>query len=156
MTDPKPNCLACRYSYMEPDDDLTCGHPDAGPMGQYTSVAAAQDGHCGADHPKFEQHPLRNPDGTLKKSFEIAPQTLIDSLGPYVARVLEAIGHPEAMVTDESWVSDFRPLPAKGATMAESRAEVHAFCNEVSQKLGFKVESQDTIYGLAARLRGTS
>jgi len=145
------NCLACRYSFMEPDDDLTCGHPDAGPMGQYTSVAAAQDGHCGADHPKFEQHPLRNPDGTLKKSFEIAPQTLINTLGPYVDRVLVACGIEDAMVTDESSVSDFRP-----SWSPKDGPENDAFYAEVSKNIGFKVVGPDTIYGLAARLRGTS
>lgn len=60
------NCHACRYSYMEPDDDLTCGHADAGTFGLYTRRAAAQGGHCGPSRPKFEQHPLRNVDGTLK------------------------------------------------------------------------------------------
>ena len=60
------NCLACRYSFMEPDDDLTCGHPDAGLVGLYVKHAAAPGGHCGPSRPKFDQHPLRNPDGTLK------------------------------------------------------------------------------------------
>jgi hypothetical protein len=53
---------------MEPDDDLTCGHPDAGTIGKYVRVAVMPDGHCGPKRPKFEQHPLRNPDGTLKSS----------------------------------------------------------------------------------------
>lgn len=53
---------------MEPDDDLTCGHPDAGVVGKYTRVAAGDGGHCGPARPKFEQHPLRNSDGSLKKT----------------------------------------------------------------------------------------
>lgn len=63
-----PNCQACAHSYMEPDDDLTCGHKDAGSMGLYTHHAAGVGGHCGPARPKFEQHPGRNPDGTLKRA----------------------------------------------------------------------------------------
>lgn len=61
-------CDACRYCFMEPNDmNFTCGHPDAGEFGLYIRVAAAPDGHCGPDLPKFEQHPLRTPDGLLKQ-----------------------------------------------------------------------------------------
>ncbi len=71
-----PNCRACRFSFMGPNDSLlVCGHPDAGPIGRYTQSirnigtgAAEIEGHCGPARPKFEQHPLRNPDGTLKSS----------------------------------------------------------------------------------------
>lgn len=57
-------CQACRYSYMEPDSDLICGHPDAGLFGKTLLREPAE--HC-TDFSKFEQHPLRNEDGTLKK-----------------------------------------------------------------------------------------
>lgn len=60
------NCQACAHCFMEPDDDFCCGHPDAGTMGIYVKHAAAPGGHCGPARPKFEQHPGRNPDGTLK------------------------------------------------------------------------------------------
>lgn len=82
------------------------------------------------------------------KEIVFAPQDLIQSLGPYVQRVLDAIGHPEAFVSDESWVSDFDPFEA-------SEEEVQAYYDEIGQKLGFPVTGKDTIYGLAARLRGT-
>jgi len=73
----KKNCGACAHSYMGPsDNELVCGHPDAGGFGRYTSIAAEgrlRDGsidlsqaHCGPDRLKFEQHPLRNEDGSLK------------------------------------------------------------------------------------------
>lgn len=58
------NCKACAHSYMEPDADLTCGHPDSGPMGLYCHRKPPD--HCGPTRTKFSQHPLRNPDGTLK------------------------------------------------------------------------------------------
>jgi hypothetical protein len=48
---------------MEPDTDLTCGHKDAGELG--TTIRKEPLNHC-PDYSKFEQHPLRNPDGTLK------------------------------------------------------------------------------------------
>lgn len=35
MSEPKKNCQACKHSYMEPDDDLTCGHTGAGSFGLY-------------------------------------------------------------------------------------------------------------------------
>lgn len=59
-------CRACRHCFMEPDDDLCCGHKDAGPMGTYIRRAAAEGGHCGPDRPKFEQHPFRLPSGLLR------------------------------------------------------------------------------------------
>jgi len=60
------NCRACRHSYMGPgDDEIVCGHPDAGMMGKYIRHASATDGHCGPLRPKFERHPLRHPDGSL-------------------------------------------------------------------------------------------
>jgi hypothetical protein len=61
----KPNCSACRWSGIEPADmDLTCGHPDAGFFGLHIRKEPLE--HC-PDFSKFEQHPGRNPDGTLKK-----------------------------------------------------------------------------------------
>lgn len=62
----KPSCKACRHCFMEPDDDFCCGHPDAGVFGTYVRRAAAEGGHCGPTLPKFEQHPLRTPEGDQK------------------------------------------------------------------------------------------
>lgn len=59
------NCGACAFSGMGPDDVfLTCGHPDAGTFGVslFRSEPAS---HC-VGRVKFEQHPGRNADGTLK------------------------------------------------------------------------------------------
>lgn len=61
---PEPNCRACKFSYMEPDDDLTCGHPGAGSMGRYVKHRA-EFKHC-VKFDKFEQHPHRKPNGDLK------------------------------------------------------------------------------------------
>ena len=41
------------------------------------------------------------------KSVEMADGAGCEALEPYVDRVLDVLGHPEAMVSDESRVSDF-------------------------------------------------
>jgi len=56
---------------MEPDGPLTCGHSDAGPFGKSIAwrspVSPRLEGKfCGPDATQFEQHPLRNEDGSLK------------------------------------------------------------------------------------------
>ena len=58
------NCYACSYSYMEPDSPLICGHKDSGTFGLHVPRRPAD--HCGPDRTKFEQHPKRNPNGSLK------------------------------------------------------------------------------------------
>ncbi len=69
------SCRACAHSYLEPDASYpVCGHKDAGTFGVYTHRATQVEkdptnegiGHCGPERSKFEQHPLRNPDGTFK------------------------------------------------------------------------------------------
>lgn len=64
LTMPVPGgCRACGYCGIEPSDmDFVCGHPDAGTFGLYIRTEPLA--HCGWK--KFEQHPGRNPDGTLK------------------------------------------------------------------------------------------
>lgn len=60
-------CQACAYCFLEPSDrNFTCGHRLAGAFGKHIYVATAPDGICGPDRKLFEQHPLRNADGTLK------------------------------------------------------------------------------------------
>ncbi len=66
-------CRACRYCFMEPDDDFSCGHSDAGPLGVYCRFAYGPQGHCGPELKKFEQHPLRNPDGTTPLKEKTSP-----------------------------------------------------------------------------------
>lgn len=59
-------CASCSYSFMEPDDmNLTCGHPDTNNGGFGLHIRTEPLPHC-AGFSKWEQHPRRNPDGTLK------------------------------------------------------------------------------------------
>ncbi len=70
MKAPKKTCSACSNSYMEPDANyLICGHPDAGVVGKYIKSEPLD--HCGFD--KFQQHPLRNADGSLKSNLPNLP-----------------------------------------------------------------------------------
>lgn len=62
-TKPGPNCRACKQSYMEPDSGLICGAVNE-PFG-YTIHKEGE--HCDG-FKKFEQHPGRNADGTLKNT----------------------------------------------------------------------------------------
>lgn len=67
------NCHACAHAYMEPSGEplLICGVE--GGFGTNLNPLVKGGGRasetpvCGADRPKFKQHPLRNPDGSLKK-----------------------------------------------------------------------------------------
>lgn len=69
MTKTTKNCQACSFCYYEPDADYPiCGHPDSGTMGLFVGNGHGPDspgGHCGPDRTKFEQHPLRTPEGNL-------------------------------------------------------------------------------------------
>ncbi len=58
----KKNCRACAHSYMEPDSGLICGHDSAGTFG--ATIVKEPMPFCGWK--LFEQHPHRNPNGTLK------------------------------------------------------------------------------------------
>ena len=60
-------CQACAFCYMEPDSGFICGHKDAGIFGVNVDRASQEGGHCGIGRRKFEQHPDRNANGTLKR-----------------------------------------------------------------------------------------
>lgn len=66
------------------------------------------------------------------------------SLSPYIMKVLEALGHPEAWVSDLSTVWDFSPGDTNGDSEFIARASV---------KLGFTINNKDYIIDLAQRLK---
>ena len=70
---------------------------------------------------------------------EFASQDAILALWPQVDRVLQAIGHPEAWVSDESQVGDF--------------GLDDAFLDEVAVELGVPVDQEDHLYAVAYRLK---
>lgn len=77
---------------------------------------------------------------------ESAPKYKIEELQPYVDRVLEALGHPEAFVTDESIIGDF-------INVFSSKEERYILASQLSAKLGLVIETKDYIYKIAERLR---
>jgi hypothetical protein len=70
---------------------------------------------------------------------EFAAQDAVLALWPQVDRVLHALGHSEAWVSDDSIVGDFG-LP-------------DAFLADVSLELGIPVDPEDHLYALAYRLK---
>jgi hypothetical protein len=67
----------------------------------------------------------------------VAPQTQVKALKPWIRDVLEALGHPDAFISDESCVSDFGLEPKE--------------ITKISKKLG--VEFKGYIIDVAMKLR---
>ena len=70
---------------------------------------------------------------------EFASTVLVDTLEPYVEAVLNALGHPEALVTDLSTIGDF------GLEDDERCA--------ASARLGVTLSDDDYVYEIARGLR---
>jgi hypothetical protein len=70
---------------------------------------------------------------------ELASAVLVDALKSYVELVLNALGHPEALVTDLSTIGDF------GLDDDERSA--------ASDKLGVALSDDDSVYEIARCLR---
>lgn len=70
---------------------------------------------------------------------ELASSVLVDTLEEYVELVLNALGHPEALVTDLSTIGDF------GLEDDERCA--------ASAQLGVTLSDDDYVYEIARRLR---
>ena len=73
---------------------------------------------------------------------ELASQVLTDTYEDEVEQVLTALGHPDALVTDESAISDF-----------DVRGDDE--CLALSKVLGVPVNHGDYILDVAKRLRST-
>lgn len=76
---------------------------------------------------------------------EFAPRDLIASLSGEVRQVVQALGHPEAFVTNDSTVGDFLCSVSEDTATAELRRATVA--------LGFPLGEDDLIWQVAARLR---
>ena len=64
------------------------------------------------------------------------------ALRQWVQKVLDAVGHPEAFITNESTLSDFW-----------SRSERAAAAEEVGKKLGMRVDPGEYVIDVASKLR---
>ena len=78
----------------------------------------------------------------------------VAALKPQVAMVLDALGHPEAWVTDESKVGDFRGLQSSDTSDREAEAETALWLSQVAFVLGTGVGMGDYIWQVAQRLCG--
>ena len=71
---------------------------------------------------------------------ELAQSVLVDMYEEEVERLLDALGHPEALVTDLSAISDFL-----GSDVDQ--------CRKLGQRLGVSVSLDDLVVAVAKRLR---
>lgn len=94
-----------------------------------------------------------------RKPIVLKPDTTkTDELRPYVRRVLEALGHPSAMVTDRSLVEDFFAydkflLLEDGHTEDEVDDRMADRVAFLVFDLGVPVASSDRVTDVAARLK---
>jgi hypothetical protein len=102
------------------------------------------------------------------KVFELADQNAVhdSSLAPYVDRVLEAAGHPDALAIDESKIGDFlesfegpHRLRRRGGEWQSYpgdpaiKAQNDALLAHMAQQLGVPVERDDLVVAVAYRMR---
>ncbi len=99
---------------------------------------------------------------------ELADQNAVHdpSLAPYVDRVLEALGHPDALATDESKIRDFlesfegpHRLRRRGGEWQsypgdpEIKARNDALLAGMAQQFGVPLERDDLVVAVAYRIR---
>ncbi len=77
--------------------------------------------------------------------FESARQDRVERLEPEVQRILDVLGHPEALVTDESFIADF-------SDFGQGHGEIEL--RRISAALGVHVEDNSVIADIAAQLKG--
>lgn len=83
---------------------------------------------------------------TDKPALETESCVRVVDLWPQVKRALNALGHPEAMVTDESRVSDFADFGGGGGVTPRGLARA------AKSRLGVRVRAQDRVVDVAQRL----
>lgn len=100
------------------------------------------------------------------KTFEHATQDARKALDPFISQVLELLGHPEALVTDESCISDFldwRGWPGqsrrRGGPWVEHPADPEAqehnekILTALRERLKVPVEPKDFVVDVARRMK---
>ena len=80
------------------------------------------------------------------KKFEIAPQSKLDKIeDEWIKKTLKIIGHPEAMITDESMVGDFFYPSNEAFRIRKIKALSKKFC--------FEIKKSDYIWHVAKKLK---
>ena len=80
------------------------------------------------------------------KKIELASQDKYTFLQPYIDKILKALGHSDALVTDESYVTDFLDV---FATVAEKEKML----KKLSKKLKVEVSVRDYVWQVAERMK---
>ena len=88
--------------------------------------------------------------GEMKVVF--AEHDQIDWLRPYIDKVLEAIGHPKALVSDKSSIGDFRTINFLKDDK-NKKDTYQEFINDISVKLDIDVNKKDYLIDIAMRLK---
>ena len=85
----------------------------------------------------------------IGKNIVFAPQDNVSSkeMAPFISRILDAVGHREAFVSDESSIYDFLDV-------FDSKAKKEKTCKRISKKLGVEVGMLDYFTEVAARMMG--
>lgn len=89
-----------------------------------------------------------------KPTIVLAAQDATETFSKEVDRLLEVIGHPEALVTDESWVSDFLSFGPAGDPEVDLHNET--ILSDLSGLMGRKVKRNECLWRLAQELRARS
>jgi hypothetical protein len=79
------------------------------------------------------------------KKIELAEQDKIDKLQPYIDKVLNALGHPEALATDESMVCDFLDIFDKDERVKQVK--------KAHKKIKVNIFPGDYIWEVAKRIK---
>ena len=85
------------------------------------------------------------------KKIELAPTDCIDKYQKEINIILKLLGHPEALVTDESSVWDF--LYHFGGTKQENDKYNKKMLDKISGRLGFEVKDCDLFVDVAKKIR---
>ena len=69
-----------------------------------------------------------------------------ETLQPYVLIILAAVGHTEALITDESMLWDFNDI-------THTKPQTDKWLKRVSKKIGFEVKINDYIVDIAEKMK---
>ena len=81
----------------------------------------------------------------MNKKFQLASKVKVDELEPYVDKILDILGHPEALATDESLISDFTCFFNDGQREEDLRY--------LSQQIGFDVFEYEYDVDIAEKMK---
>ena len=80
------------------------------------------------------------------RGFELANTDKTDSIESYIDKVVRALGHKDALVTDESYITDFLDV------FTPSNEKVKML-KKLSKKLKVEISINDYVWQVAERLR---